>query len=618
MSFRVRTTSQAHLRDDLVLLAGLASLAGILLAAAGIACLAATVAAGLAGAGWHLPDLTHGARLLWGLATRPGDPATGLPAPWGPALTGRGLLVWTITLPLTALVVAAVVPTTVWCWRRLAPLPPGHAHRTEITEELSERAARRTAAWTRPGLSPHERARARLEDLAVPLHRAPHGTPLWTPLENPTGVLAPTQSGKSRQDLVHKVLAAPGALLCSTSKPDLLGFTALARARRGGPVLVADATGTVTWPAPLRWPPIDGCTDPSVAWRRADTMVEAASLDLQQIGGNDKVFRGRAKTVLQAYLLAAAHHRRTVTDLVNWAVLRDREPVELLRDREPELARNLAAEISMVAETADAVWLSVRRVLEPFMDRHLRAMATPTHGGGVNLRTLIHQRGTIFLIAGEHQAAQAAPLLTALTEQWLTTAQDLALEHDPERLDPPATAVLDELCTATPVPRLPSIIADSAGRGVLIHYALQSLAQAEDRYGRTGLRQLLDNTTTLTVFGGLKDPSTLQWISTMAGQHERLRRHSHTSSLMTAGSTSISTETVPTYRPGDIRTLPRGRVLLLHRHLRPILARTLDVAQRPDWRQLRADRLTLRRGETGLGPDGLLTTQLLMPDTTDP
>jgi type IV secretory pathway TraG/TraD family ATPase VirD4 len=53
--------------------------------------------------------------------------------------------------------------------------------------------------------------------------------------------------------------------------------------------------------------------------------------------------------------------------------------------------------------------------------------------------------------------------------------------HTPHRrLDPPATAILDELTNATPVPQIPEIISDSAGRGVLIHWGAQSLAALED------------------------------------------------------------------------------------------------------------------------------------------
>ena len=188
-----------------------------------------------------------------------------------------------------------------------------------------------------------------------------------------------------------------------------------------------------------------------------------------------------------------------------------------------------------------------------------------------------------------------------------TTVQDAALEYPTRRLDPPATAVLDELTNATPIPQLPDIIADSAGRGVLIHWAAQSAAQLEDTFTPTRARQLADNTTTLTVWGGLKDARTLDWISTLSGHHDQPRWHHHTDALLLPGRTSLGTETVPTYRPGDIRTLPRGRVLVIHRTLRLIQARPIDVSARPDWPQLRRDVAAVRRGELDIDPTGFAT-----------
>jgi type IV secretory pathway TraG/TraD family ATPase VirD4 len=452
-----------------------------------------------------------------------------------------------------------------------------------------------------------------LEEIAAPLHRGPHGEQMCTPLENPTGTLAPTQSGKSRRDLVHKVLAAPGALLCSTTKPDLLEFSALSRTRRPhtGPVLVYDATGAVSWPAKLRWSPIAGCEDSDVARCRAHTMVEAASVELAGVGGNDKVFRDRAKTVLQAYLMAAAIHGHDVGALVRWSVSKppDQEPVKLLQEGGyPELARNLRAEIGMVAETSDAVWMSVRRVIEPLMDPRLRQLCTPRKGEDFDARSFIAAQGSLYLIAGQHQAAQAAPLLTALVEYWLTTAQEIALNYPNRRVDPPVTTVLDELTNATPVPQLPDIVSDSAGRGVLIHWAAQSLAKLEDVYTPPRARQLLDNTTTLTVWGGLKDQRALEWVSLLAGHHDRLRYQQHSDGMLSPGRTAVGTETVPTYRPGAIRTVPRGRVLVIHRNLPPILARAVDVTKRPDWATIRADVQVVRAGSAPINPAGYALT----------
>src|SRR5918994_6670140 len=78
----------------------------------------------------------------------------------------------------------------------------------------------------------------------------------------------------------------------------------------------------------------------------------------------------------------------------------------------------------------------------------------------------------------------------------------------------------------------------------------------------------------------------------------------HSDGLLTPGRSSLGSETVPTYRPGDVRTIERGRVLVVHANLRAIEARTVDVSARPDWPQLRADVDAVRRGDVAVDPDG--------------
>ncbi|MGH3777052.1 MAG: type IV secretory system conjugative DNA transfer family protein [Pseudonocardiaceae bacterium] len=603
---------------DLALMGLLAALLAGLVGLGGALMLAVAITTALVGGPWQVPDVDIWMSGVFTVIGNPSHPGSAVGEPWATALSGHTGLYWTITGLVVMLGAATVTAGAVPAWRRFGPTQAGHASRHDIRRELSLAAARQTAQWTRPSLSPAQLTQAPLEEIAAPLHQGPHGQVMCTPLENPTGTLAPTQSGKSRRDLVHKAMGAPGALLCSTTKPDLLEFSALARTRRpqAGPVLVYDATGAVRWPATLHWSPIAGCEDSDVARRRAHTMVEAASVELAGVGGNDKVFRDRAKTVLQAYLMAAALRGYDVSALVRWAVSKppDQEPVKLLHDGGyPELARNLRTEIGMVAETSDAVWMSVRRVIEPLMDPRLRQLCTPRPGEDFDARAFIAAQGSLYLVAGQHQAAQAAPLLTALVEHWLTTAQEMALDYPHRRVDPPVTTVLDELTNATPVPQLPDIVSDSAGRGVLIHWAAQSLAKLEDVYTPPRARQLLDNTTTLSVWGGLKDQRALEWVSLLAGHHERLRYQQYSDGMLTPGRTAVGTETVPTYRPGAIRTVGRGRVLVIHRTLPPILARTVDVTKRPDWSSIRADIQTVRAGSAPVSPTGFA---LAPPDQT--
>jgi hypothetical protein len=70
-------------------------------------------------------------------------------------------------------------------------------------------------------------------------------------------------------------------------------------------------------------------------------------------------------------------------------------------------------------------------------------------------------------------------------------------------------------------------------------------------------------------------------------------------------------QTVSTYRPGDIRTLDKGRVLILHSNLLPILVRTVDVEQCPDWPQLRADVAAIRGGTLSITDQGYSQTPAL-------
>lgn len=120
-----------------------------------------------------------------------------------------------------------------------------------------------------PGLSAADRKTCPVTDVVVSPHADEHRRPLWLPLENPSGVIAPTQSGKSRRDLIHKILAAPGGMVVSTTKPDLFLWTAMTAHRRGVPVLLFDVTGSLDWPAQVRWSPVTGCADPILAMRRA-------------------------------------------------------------------------------------------------------------------------------------------------------------------------------------------------------------------------------------------------------------------------------------------------------------------------------------------------------------
>jgi len=299
--------------------------------------------------------------------------------------------------------------------------------------------------------------------------------------------------------------------------------------------------------------------------------------------------------VIRSYLVAAAINGDHVGTLVDWAAAMDDQPVRILAERFPQLSKNLRSELKMVAETRDAVWMSVRKAIEPFLQPRIQQLCSPPRGSGFDAAGFIRSGGALYLIAGEESAADVAPVLTALVDHVITTARDLAARAADERLDPVFSVFLDELPTATPVPSPPATCADSAGRGVLIHWAAQSRAQLEQVYGQEGARSLVENTTALVVFGGIKDEKTLSWLSKLCGDHDVIRKSRSSGGPFSAsGQTTTSLQRLPKYQPSDIREVPRDRALIIFRHMAPTLACTTDVSDRPDARGLLADRATLR------------------------
>ena len=508
---------------------------------------------------------------------------------------------WALTAGvLIASGVAAFFLTRWLWWATLMPVGVGFADRTEVDREMSEGASRKKATVLRPDL---KRWRARtsvpIEGLALPIGLTPWRTRLWLPLENTFGVLAPTQSGKSLMVLLHHLLTAPGACLTTSTKPDLFLLTALERERRTpGHVAVFDLTGQAPWPNRVRWNPIDGCTNPRVAYRRAESLLAAAASEGNE---NHAFFVRNATDVLAANLLAAALGEIPLERFVRWCQSpEDAEPAQIL-ERYPEYVtqrHQLMEAMSLVPETRDGIWATLRDGIAALTDGTVIEACLPRAGEEPFSATqFLRDKGTVYVLGSEADAARQASLITAFVEHCLETAKQEAFLQDggKERLTPAFVSVLDEFTNICPIPSLPDTMSDSAGRGIVIVWAAQSKSQLETRWGPRRAESLLDNTTALGIFGGLKSESSLKWASLLSGERDDERR-SHTSNgwLDARSSTSSSLQRESVLTAAQIREIPRGRALLIFRHMRPLIVRWIPGWTRGDWRKLQADAATLR------------------------
>ena len=342
------------------------------------------------------------------------------------------------------------------------------------------------------------------------------------------------------------------------------------------------------------------------AKRRAQALVSATSGDSSSSdgAGNHRFFERRAVDVLTAYLLAAAPVR-TRRFRSSWPGARTtptpKPPTSSATiPAWPRCAAPCNKPKHVVEETRSGIWETLRDAISCLTDPDLADTALPhPEQAGFDPDTFIRAGGTLYVVGSDDDAAAQAPLVTAFVQHVLDTARRLALTDSAttgrERLTPPFTAVLDEVASICPLPDLPDTLSDSAGRGVCIHYALQSPAQAQLRWGKAAAT-LFDNTTALTILGGLKSEDTLKWASLLVGRRLEERRSRQTGrGLGHADSHQIGHERVDILEPAAVRQIPRGRALLIVRAM-PALIVTLNPAwKRPDWPQLQADATHLRQ-----------------------
>ncbi|GAB3917778.1 hypothetical protein GCM10011575_41830 [Microlunatus endophyticus] len=516
-------------------------------------------------------------------------------------------LFWFLTTLLIIVVGGGYRWFAIMAYRYLAPTGSGFASRADLARELSTATCRKRARTTRPDLDRRARRLAGASDVGIPLHRSAVGhDPLWLPLENATGVIAPQQSGKTLMDLIHKVIAAPGGLIVTSTKLDLFLLTAKARERRSSPVQVLDLTGSSHWPSTVRWNPTRGCITVKDAKRRAQALLRATTGDgYDGQAGNHAFFERRAVDILTAYLLAAGISGAPLDDFVGWCQNDlDTEAADILRawPQYAAVRRTLQQAQAVVEETRSGIWETIRDAIACLTDPDVTTSALPRAGEpGFDPADFVRSGGTVYVIGSEDDAASQAPLITAYVQDVLDTARRLAIADSNttgrERLAPPFTAVLDEVASICPLPDLPDTLSDSAGRGVLVHYALQSPAQAQSRWGKKA-GTLFDNTTALTIFGGLKSEDTLKWASLLAGRRlEERRSRQNGRGFTDPGTIHIGVERTDILEPAAVRQLPRGRALLIMRSMPAAIVRLVPAWKRADWKQLQADAQVIRSGQ---------------------
>lgn len=151
---------------------------------------------------------------------------------------------------------------------------------------------------------------------------------------------------------------------------------------------------------------------------------------------------------------------------------------------------------------------------------------------------------------------------------------------------------LDEIANLSPLPSLPTLMAEGGGTGITTMPVLQSLAQARDRWNENQANAIWDAAITKVILGGASNSRDLQDLSSLVGERDE---YTDSVTLGDHGSRSNqrSVRRIPILPPDRIRTMPFGTAVTLLRTSPPVITDLRAWPDRPDGTRLKADRAEL-------------------------
>lgn len=380
-------------------------------------------------------------------------------------------------------------------------------------------------------------------------------------LEETRVLVAASGAGKTVRLVVRLIRRAQGAVVTTSTKPDVLQLTAQIRKRKfpDAQVMVFDPEELVPWMGEdrVKWDIVAGCEDPKMAMKRAAAIVAARPLDGRQ-STNSGFFTIAVTLILQSMLHAAAVDGRSMRDVMRWlGNYDDNAPYQILRDNpralhawEQTLQKYCRGKAE---ETVSSAEMTASGILDAFTLPEVLEAVCPTPGERVVDITRHHRtRDTLYLLC-KGETSPAASVFTALVESLYKCASDDATRAG--ACVPPLELILDEAANVCAIPSLPAVMSTGRGEGIVPTIILQDHAQLVRRYSEAEAITIINNATQLMVMGGLKDDDYLKKLSSLAGSTDQLGRGWSKQVLA----------------PEKIRTLRTGRAVMFYRNQPPTI-----------------------------------------------
>ena len=563
----------------------------------------------------------------------------------------RGVLVWTtgatvVAAGLGVLVLAAGAGIAVWMGKRLQRRTwiddrARYLGRGREIRSITDRECRRTAQDLGVTLT-----RTQAAGVQIGRHLL-SGRMLRGTFQDLHAHIWGPRSGKSSSIVIPAILDAPGAVITTSNKRDVVDATRLLRSKHlrdivtgeevtlrqvdwttyrnptrkakeglrhldslaDRPVWVFDPQQVAGEPASWWWNPLSWVADAaaaSVAFSsddrsvRSGAEVRAADLadffaegDDGQDAKKDSFFDPEGQDLITALFLAAAIANRPITDVYTWVTdEQEQEAVVILRRAGYSLqADGLAAQYNAPDKQRGGVFGTAKKMIRSLKVSAIHPWVTRVGDDDerphFDPREFIASGGTLYSLSLEGNGS-AGPIVSALTAAVIEAATEKATASPKGRLPVPMICPLDEIANVVRWSKLPSLYSHFGSRGIIIMAILQSYSQGVDVWGQRGMEKLW-SAANVKVYGGgvaVGEDGFLRAMSTAIGDHKEITGSvSHSSS---GRSVSRQRTDVRTFPESDLEALPRGRAIVRSSGNRPTLVRTV-----PWWDGQYAEQVTM-------------------------
>jgi type IV secretion system protein VirD4 len=370
------------------------------------------------------------------------------------------------------------------------------------------------------------------------------------------------------------VLDAPGSVITTSTRLDVLGDTKDLRHAKGQRIEIYNPGGLGGLPSTVTFDPIRGCEDSTEAIRRAADMIPES-------GGSERQhWDGLARDVLAVLMHAAALKAHgSMLDVQAWIAdpngTEDEVRALLSRSASWEaLEQSFRQYVGANDDTRSSITTTMRPALGWLA---FTPAWESTQGSPLDVEEMIRS-GKVDLHALGRREGGTAPLVAAFVGYIARVARNIAADEG-GRLDPPLSIVLDEAARAASIP-LPDWSGDAGGSGIAITVCVQSMADLYSMYGDHDTDRILDNAGAILVFGGTASTGGLdRWTKLVGEREEEVLTNKASGEVV-----SRSTRLVPAIAPAQLRAMGEFHAVVIPNGMPPVIGRTPRTWRRWDVR----------------------------------